>query len=234
MDVEEFRKEFENLLNELRKKFKDLIMDVERLLDSANVREAYRVWKEGSRSIVKEFREAVERLEKISEGVDEKTLREIINEFRDRIDETIGDISKAFNSILEKVKEIDTSLVISVPGFSRSSKIFIRSFEDIVNSVADIFEDIEEVIEEGLRSIARSRLSNVISARVRRRELELIDQLVDAGIFKSRSEAVAYFVRRGIESSREWIERALEQVKKIKELQDAIRKELHDLDEDGE
>jgi len=43
---------------------------------------------------------------------------------------------------------------------------------------------------------------------------------------------VAFFTRRGIEASKEWIEKALEQAKKIKELQEAIRKELGHLEDE--
>jgi Arc/MetJ-type ribon-helix-helix transcriptional regulator len=56
--------------------------------------------------------------------------------------------------------------------------------------------------------------------------LEVIDQLIDIGIFRSRSEAVAYFVKKGIEASKELIEKALEQAKRIRELRESIKKEF--------
>ncbi|MDW8010874.1 MAG: ribbon-helix-helix domain-containing protein, partial [Sulfolobales archaeon] len=96
-----------------------------------------------------------------------------------------------------------------------------RSVEDVVEGISRILES----LQQGLGSVP-GRASQVVSVRVRDRDLEVIDQLVDAGIFKSRSDAISYFARKGIEASREWIGKALEQAKKIKELQESIRREL--------
>lgn len=232
MGVDEFRKEFEKFLNELMDSTKRLAEDVEKLLDSGSAKEAYRVWRERSREIVRKLKEYIERLEKMGEDIDEKTMREIVNEFRDRVNEAVEEVSKIFSDIMKRFKEFDVDLMVSLPLY-RVPRVVIRSVEDTFNSMAEIFKSIEEAVEEGLENVARGRLSNVISARIGRKELELIDQLVDAGIFRSRSEAIAYFVRRGVESSKEWIEKALEKAKKIRELQESIRKELEDLDKDS-
>jgi hypothetical protein len=61
---EEFRKEFEKILKEFEDRVKKLISDVEGLLDRGEVREAYRLWRERSRDILRELR-------KIAEGVRE-------------------------------------------------------------------------------------------------------------------------------------------------------------------
>lgn len=233
MSADEFRKEFEKFLDELRNRVRNLAADVEKLLDSGDVREAHRVWRERSRKVVKELKEYVEKLEKMSESIDEKIMREIVSEFKDRVNEVIEEVSNIFNDIVRKFKRADVELVVSLPFWRcKVPRIFIRSFEDIFDSMAEIFKSIEEAMER-LEDVARSKLSNVISARIGKKELELIDQLVDAGVFRSRSEAIAYFVRRGIESSKEWIEKTLEKIKKIKELQESIRKELEDLDKNN-
>lgn len=230
---DEFRKEFEKLLNELKGSVERLAVDIEKMLDGGNIREAYRIWRERSREVIRKLKERVDELEKMGESIDEKTVREIVSEFKDKIDEVVKEVSDVFNSILKRFREFDVDVAVPL-SLHRVPKIFVRTFEDVFNSVVEAFEDVEEAIEEGLKSAARGGLSSVISARIRRKELELIDRLVDAGIFRSRSEAIAYFVRRGVESSREWIEKALEQAKKIRELQDSIRRELGDIDKDDE
>lgn len=230
---DEFRKEFEKLLNELKGSVERLAADIEKMLDGGNIREAYRIWRERSREVIRKLKERVDELEKMGESIDEKTVREIVSEFKDKIDEVVKEVSDVFNSILKRFREFDVDVAVPL-SLHRVPKIFVRTFEDVFNSVVEAFEDVEEAIEEGLKSAARGGLSSVISARIRRKELELIDRLVDAGIFRSRSEAIAYFVRRGVESSREWIEKALEQAKKIRELQDSIRRELGDIDKDDE
>ncbi len=72
----------------------------------------------------------------------------------------------------------------------------------------------------------------MVSARIGVKELEVIDQLIDIGIFRSRSEAVAYFVKKGIEASRELVEKASEQAKRIKELRESIKREF--MEREGE
>ncbi|MEM1677942.1 MAG: ribbon-helix-helix domain-containing protein [Ignisphaera sp.] len=232
MNSDEFRKEFEKLLDELRESVKKLTLEVERLLDAGNVREAYRVWRERSRTITKEFNEYIEKLKSMDGGIDEKSMEEVVKEVRERVEEVVEEISKSFNYILKRFGESSTNRTVSPPIY-RAPKIFIGTVEDVFNSIMHIFKGIEEAIEESLKSV-RDRLDSVVSARIRKRELDVIDQLVDAGIFRSRSEAIAYFVRRGIESSREWIEKALEKAKKIRELQESIRRELNDLDKNNE
>ncbi|MEM4627825.1 MAG: hypothetical protein QXX37_06050, partial [Ignisphaera sp.] len=100
MNSDEFRKEFEKLLDELRESVKKLTLEVERLLDAGNVREAYRVWRERSRTITKEFNEYIEKLKSMDGGIDEKSMEEVVKEVRERVEEVVEEISKSFNYIL--------------------------------------------------------------------------------------------------------------------------------------
>ncbi|MEM1817088.1 MAG: M protein, partial [Desulfurococcaceae archaeon] len=60
------------------------------------------------------------------------------------------------------------------------------------------------------------------------------DELVEAGVFKSRSEAVAFFTKKGIEASRDWLEKVREHLTKIKELREQVKKELEKGEEKGD
>ena len=62
------------------------------------------------------------------------------------------------------------------------------------------------------------------------RDLEVIDMLVEAGIFRSRSEAVAYFTHRGIEASKEWLEQVKGKVEELRKLREEVRMSLEELD----
>ena len=66
------------------------------------------------------------------------------------------------------------------------------------------------------------------------KELEIVDQLVDIDVFKSRGEAVVYFIKKGIEASRELIKKTLEQTEKIRELRESIKKEFMEYEEEKE
>ncbi|MEM1641855.1 MAG: ribbon-helix-helix protein, CopG family, partial [Desulfurococcaceae archaeon] len=86
-------------------------------------------------------------------------------------------------------------------------------------------ETVERSIEEARRTL-ETATTVVSSIRLREEDARIIDELVDAGIFRSRSEAVAFFTHKGIEASREWLEKVKEQIERIKELRDEVRREL--------
>jgi len=62
--------------------------------------------------------------------------------------------------------------------------------------------------------------------RIRDEDLKVIDSLVDGGVFRSRSEAVAFFTRKGIECSKEWIEKIRDKLEEIRRLQEEVRSEI--------
>jgi len=85
-----------------------------------------------------------------------------------------------------------------------------------------------------------SARSNVVASRIGDEELKLIDMLIEAGLFETRSEAVAYLVNEGIKARQDIIEKvssALKEIRKIRrqaeEQVQRLRKELG-LAESGE
>jgi len=61
--------------------------------------------------------------------------------------------------------------------------------------------------------------SNVVASRIRDEELKLIDMLIEAGLFETRSEAVAFLVKEGIKARQDIIEKVsstLEEIRKIR------------------
>ncbi|MGB9718811.1 MAG: ribbon-helix-helix domain-containing protein [Thermoproteota archaeon] len=59
----------------------------------------------------------------------------------------------------------------------------------------------------------------VSSVALPKADLDLIDALVDAGLFENRSEGIAYFTRKGIEASAEWgkeVRKMLDEIKRLK------------------
>jgi len=218
---EEFRKELERLINEIKSRVDALSEEVEELCESGEYYRAFRKWSEGISKVLRDFRGSLSRL---SEWIRESKLSE------SEVKESIDYLKKSLEEILEKINEVNEALkergrkgfkmFIGV-GPHRYTREIFKGLEDTIEGVVEGVERAIEAFEESL-----TKSTQVISVRLKEKDLEVVDQLVDAGIFKSRSEAIAYFTRKGIESSKEWIEKALEQAKKIKELQDSIRKEL--------
>ncbi|NWG11609.1 hypothetical protein HXY33_07715 [Candidatus Bathyarchaeota archaeon] len=67
---------------------------------------------------------------------------------------------------------------------------------------------------------------NVVMTRLDDEDLKQIDALVEVEAFKSRSEAAAFFIRQGIQASKDLFEKVMPTVKKIRELKEQAQKEL--------
>lgn len=74
---------------------------------------------------------------------------------------------------------------------------------------------------------------HVVMARVNAESLKHIDQLVDAGIFRSRSESTAYLIARGIESDAALFDTVEGRVGEINRLRDELRRMVA-FDDDNE
>lgn len=223
---EEFRRELEKVVERIKSELDSLIKRVDEMVSRGEIRRAYRAWTEGIVDILREARESLRRLESYAKelGVPESEVRESLEYLRRELKEALSRIDREASRLRS---HWGRSFVLYLPDPT-------RIVGSVVASVGDVVEGITELIDSIQRSVARSygRVAQVVSLRMREKDLEVIDRLVDAGIFRSRSEAVAFFVRKGIESSREWIDKALEQAKKIKELQESIRRELEGHEEE--
>ncbi len=65
---------------------------------------------------------------------------------------------------------------------------------------------------------------NVVMVRLSDDALAQIDQLVEATLFSSRSEATAYLIGAGIESQKELFDRLSTHTKEIRRLKEQLRK----------
>ncbi len=190
---------FERLYHELEDIVDDLeedFADVKRRIGELR-REAERRGDEG-------LKKAVEELDKL---VEDK-----VKEFNAKYEEVVKRIEGGIPSPRWKRAHY-LDVILALP--HRLARVVTR----------EVGETLREAIEEARR--ATETVSTVISSiRLREEDARVIDELVEAGIFKSRSEAVAFFVRRGVEASREWLEKVRENIKKIRELQEEVRREL--------
>ena len=67
---------------------------------------------------------------------------------------------------------------------------------------------------------------NVVMTRLDNADLKQIDALVEVEAFKSRSEAVAFFIRQGILARKDLFEKVMSTVEKIRELKEQAKREL--------
>jgi CRISPR/Cas system-associated endoribonuclease Cas2 len=115
------------------------------------------------------------------------------------------------------------------PGTESSSPL-----EDIGNQVeklaAKTADSIRRVIDKALAS-----RNTVLTIRVNDECNEKLNMLVDAGLFRSRSESAAFLIQEGIKSQRslfDKIENKLKKIDKIREeLKEIVTQEISSLDE---
>ena len=85
-------------------------------------------------------------------------------------------------------------------------------------------QNVEQFIQS-LRCSVKER-GNVIMTRLNDVDLEKIDALVEVEVFKSRSEAVAYFIHEGIGARSDLFDRVTPTVEKIRQLKTQARQAL--------
>jgi Arc/MetJ-type ribon-helix-helix transcriptional regulator len=85
-------------------------------------------------------------------------------------------------------------------------------------------QNIQQVVHS-VRAALKER-GNVIMTRLNDDDLEKIDALVEVELFKSRSEAVAYFIHEGIKARKDLFDKVTPTVEKIHQLKKSIKETL--------
>jgi Arc/MetJ-type ribon-helix-helix transcriptional regulator len=67
---------------------------------------------------------------------------------------------------------------------------------------------------------------NVVMTRLNDDDLKQIDALVEVEAFKSRSEAVAFFIKEGIQARKDLFQKVMPTVDKIRELKAQAKKSV--------
>ncbi len=81
-------------------------------------------------------------------------------------------------------------------------------------------------VAEGVSSVVKQALvarDHVLMVRINDEALNRINDLKDAGLFRSRSEAAAYLIAEGIEAKHELFDRIGERILQIQNIKDELR-----------
>ncbi len=103
-----------------------------------------------------------------------------------------------------------------------TEKNYKEMFEKILDRGAKAFQYGGETIETAIKS-ALSFRDNVIMVRVNKESLNKIDELVDAGLFKSRSESAAFLIREGIKARNDIFIIINEKISEIQKLKEELK-----------
>jgi Arc/MetJ-type ribon-helix-helix transcriptional regulator len=211
-DVEGFKRR----VDEAFKKIEDEVNELERRIESGEYR-PFRWAMRELRDLVRGFRgalnELTEELRKAKEGSDEGgDVRNTLKELEDYIEKRAYSLKDRIMDLADKIRA----------RYGLESIIPIRVFENIGKTVAKVIEESLETLEQAVGRVS----TTVLSVRISDEDLRIIDSLVEGGVFRSRSEAVAFFTHRGIECSKDWIEKVKDKLEEIRKLQREIRSEI--------
>ena len=216
MSGEELKNELEQMLKNIETRLNDLLARIDRLVAEGKTQEAYNLWKQESTSMMSDFQASFEKFREKAKTSDEATQRELEKIFEEKFREIKSSLEK-ISQKLSKPSQFESQIPQSLSTLS-------KSLENIGVILGQAIDSVTKSLEETFKTIGKT--PNIVSARINRKDLEIIDELVQAGIFRTRSEAVAFFVSKGIEASKDWVQKALDQARKIKELQESLRKEV--------
>ena len=87
----------------------------------------------------------------------------------------------------------------------------------------DAAESIGENIRDTVQGMRGSR-DNVVMVRVDKASLDRLDELVEAGIMGSRSEAAAFLIGEGVKARQPLFDRIAEKIQQIRDAKDELRR----------
>lgn len=230
----------DELIKKVEELFSNAISEIDRihreafeLVSKGRYREALKLWKSRMDGLIINISRSIDAFK--LDVKDRSYSDDDITRFREYI---VGKLREFTEKYEQSLRELERSL--GKTAISEEARVPIIDLSkipgNIISSITDALKFVERSIGEIATNISRIAeslmydLSSVVSSvRLRGEDLRIIDQLVKAGIFRSRSEAISYFTRKGIEASREWIDNALNHARKIRELQEAIRRDLQNL-----
>ncbi len=94
--------------------------------------------------------------------------------------------------------------------------------EEIASSVREFAQRIPDSIAKAIEKALQGR-DFPLMVRVNRDSLRRIDELVEAGIFKSRSESAAFLISEGIKAQAGLFERIEEKIREIERLRSELK-----------
>jgi len=170
-------------------------------------------------------------VKKETEKLGDKALLDAVRDLEEYVDSKVREFNEKYREIVKYVEKSFPEIKVRRGPHWIAITMLPRKL------ARSIGEEVEEAVRTALEETRRaleSATTVISSIRLREEDVSIIDELVEAGVFKSRSEAVAFFTKKGIEASRDWLEKVREHLTKIKELREQVKKELEKGEEKGD
>lgn len=128
------------------------------------------------------------------------------NHEKETLEDEKGKLSEGIDSLVEEVQKV--------------VKVAIKQGASAAETIGD---NIKGTIHE-----VRFKRDNVVMVRMDVDSLEKIDQLVEAGISGSRSEAAAFLIVEGVKSRQGLFDRMVDKVEEIRKAREDLRQMIED------
>ncbi|HEY7913064.1 MAG TPA: hypothetical protein VIG62_14220 [Blastocatellia bacterium] len=133
--------------------------------------------------------------------------------------------------IIEERGPDDEIIVTKIPGETgkQTTGLNAGGLNDLASSVKEVAQKTGDVINRATESIGKaiesalSARDHVVMVRVNDESLKRLDDLVQSGIFKSRSEAAAFLISEGIKTQAALFDRISEKITEIERLRSELK-----------
>jgi Arc/MetJ-type ribon-helix-helix transcriptional regulator len=171
------------------------------------------------KALRKKMRSSFGKSEELRDYVEDR-----LSDLEDFLDARFDETRDKLDDFLDKAEDIESEIRRRIRELKGES-VPVMAFKVPGGEVR--IPDIGKLIESSLSKAWSGVPSMVVSSvRLPKADLELIDALVEAGIFKSRNEGIAFFAHKGIEASRDWLNKVREKIEEIKRLQKETKREM--------
>jgi len=137
-----------------------------------------------------------------------------------------GEMNSDGDVIIEEKDPVNDDIVVTrMANESKQSS----SFDDLASSVKGVAQKTGDVINKATESISKaiesalSARDHVVMVRVNDESLKRLDDLVQSGIFKSRSESAAFLISEGVKAQEALFARIAQKINEIERLRSELK-----------
>ena len=109
----------------------------------------------------------------------------------------------------------------------RNKKPLAQRVRTIADEAVGVAEDVSETVRETVEDALNAR-KRVVMVRLNDTSVDRLDDLVEAGKAKSRSEAAAYLITQGIDANQGMFDRIADKVCEIRKAKEELKELMKD------
>ena len=113
----------------------------------------------------------------------------------------------------------------------KTRRRILIGLENVAEEIGTAVDEAIGAASEGIRETmtrVRAKRENVVTARLDDESIAKLDELVEAGVTGSRSEAAAFLIVEGIKAKKSTFDRIQDKVEEIREKREELRRLLED------